>query len=111
MLGATLEGIDVQSTDEDWNATFVKKIKSLTYKLVELSSFALYMNLDEDPNKDFISRMQGLPLSQVHDLLQESVSCVLLFSFFFRHHHHHHHSFPFIQHKSNPFDMDLISRI
>lgn len=73
VLGATLEGIDVQSTDEDWNATFVKKIKDLTYKLVELSSFALYMNLDEDPNKDFISRMQGLPLSQVHDLLQESI--------------------------------------
>lgn len=63
----------MQSTDQDWKTTFVRKIESLTYKLVELKHLSLYMNLDEDPSKDFVSRMHGLPLAQVHELLQRSV--------------------------------------
>ncbi|VDP11245.1 unnamed protein product, partial [Onchocerca flexuosa] len=46
VVGATLEGIDFKTTDENWNETIHKEVVKVVYKLVSLKNFAIYWNSD-----------------------------------------------------------------
>ncbi|VDN06934.1 unnamed protein product [Thelazia callipaeda] len=44
VVGATLEGIDFKTTDENWNETIHKEVVKIVYKLVSLKNLAVYWN-------------------------------------------------------------------
>ncbi|VDN30459.1 unnamed protein product [Gongylonema pulchrum] len=46
VVGATLEGINFKTTDENWNETIHKEVVKVVYKLVSLNNLALYWNSD-----------------------------------------------------------------
>lgn len=60
-FGMTLESILIQSTDKEYKPTFMKEIQEETFKLLELNKFSMYLNDDQDPSKDFISKMKITP--------------------------------------------------
>ncbi|VIO96842.1 Uncharacterized protein BM_BM5678 [Brugia malayi] len=47
-VGATLEGIDFKTTDENWNETIHKEVVKVVYKLVSLKNLAIYWNSDSE---------------------------------------------------------------
>jgi vacuolar protein sorting-associated protein 13A/C len=45
--GFTLDGIEIKTTDDNWNPTFLKEQTIFIHKLINLTSFAIYCNSDE----------------------------------------------------------------
>ncbi|MCP9261140.1 Vacuolar protein sorting-associated protein 13A [Dirofilaria immitis] len=55
VVGATLEGIDFKTTDENWNETIHKEIVKVVYKLVSLRNFTIYWNSNSKLMSDLSS--------------------------------------------------------
>ncbi|KAL3998071.1 N-terminal region of Chorein a TM vesicle-mediated sorter family protein [Acanthocheilonema viteae] len=52
VVGATLEGIDFKTTDENWNETIHKEVVKIVYKLVSLKNLAIYWNSSSELMSD-----------------------------------------------------------
>jgi hypothetical protein len=74
MVQTPLESIIIQSTDKDFTPTFMREIGDMTYKLLDLHKFAMYLNNWEDPNRDFISRMKMLPPEDKALIMERSIT-------------------------------------
>jgi hypothetical protein len=72
VLGATLENIIIESTDDKFSPQFSTEIGETTYKVVQMNKFALYFNNMEDPN-NIISLMAGKKASEIVKILKDSV--------------------------------------
>jgi hypothetical protein len=73
-----IENILVSSTDKDYKIVYTKEVAPITYKLVELNNFSIYLNNFEDPEKDFITNMVNkLSIEEISNFLQKLVKKII----------------------------------
>lgn len=72
-FGCTIESLEAESTDSLWNPKFTKEFQDFAFKIVKLNQFAIYMNNNENPAKDFISRMTNI--DNMSKVMKQAVCC------------------------------------